>query len=156
MNLSRVIYSQLLPQLDKVLSLDVDTIVTDDISELWEIDLNNYYVAGVRDTPALNKNGLYINAGVLLQNLTNIRNDKRDLQAVFRLNHFKKEYPEQDIINEIYKNKIFELPSEYNSHPLFMNYNPNRKKIIHYAGYRDYFYKEPLVQYYKNICLEEI
>ena len=78
MVLMRAVYSKLFPDLDKILSLDLDTIVNEDISNLWDIDMSNYYVAGVRDTPEFNKNGLYINGGVLMYNLDKIRKDKRD------------------------------------------------------------------------------
>lgn len=156
MVLIRAAYPKIFSDLDYILSLDIDTIVTEDISDLWNLDMSNYYVAGVRDTPEFNKNGLYINAGVMLLNLDKIRKSHRDDQLIFKLNHIKREYVEQDLINETFSNHILELPSEYNSHPLFMNYNPNKHKIIHYAGYHDYFFTEPLVHYYNNLKWEDI
>lgn len=156
MVLIRSVYSKIFPELDKILSLDIDTIVTENIDELWDIDISNYYIAGVRDTPEFNKNGLYINGGVLLCNLKKIREDKMDEKMIFRLNHYREEYAEQDTLNKVYKNHILELPTEYNSHPLFMNYNPNKRKIYHYAGIRNYFFVEPIVRYYLNLKWEEI
>ena len=156
MVLIRAVYSKLFPNLDKILSLDVDTIVNKDISELWELDISNYYVAGVRHTSDFNKNGLYINGGVLLQNLDKIRNDKVDEKMIFRINHYRKEYAEQDILNEVYKNHILELPSQYNSNPAFMNYDPKEPKIYHFAGIRDYFFVNPMVRNYINMSWEEI
>lgn len=155
MVLIRAAYAKIFPDLDKILSLDIDTIVQEDISNLWEIDLSNYYVAGVKDTPEFNKKRLYINGGVLLQNLKKIREDKMDDKMIFYLNHFKKDYAEQDALNELYRNHILELPSEYNSHPLFVGFDPNKRKIIHYAGFHDYFFIEPLVRFYNNLQLED-
>lgn len=156
MVLMRSVYSKLFPDLDKILSLDLDTIVTEDISELWELDMSNYFVAGVRDIPEFNKNGLYVNGGVLFYNLNKIKERKKDELMIYRINHYKKDYAEQDILNEVYKDHILELPSEYNSHPLFMNYNPNKRKIIHYAGFHNYFFTEPIVRYYNNLKWEDI
>ena len=65
MVLIRSVYSKLFPDLDYILSLDIDTIVDKDISAIWNLDMTDYYVAGVRDTPEFNRNGLYINGGVL-------------------------------------------------------------------------------------------
>lgn len=156
MVLIRSVYSKLFPELDTILSLDIDTIVNKDISELWDLDLTNYYVAGVRDTPEFNANGLYINGGVLLQNLKKIREDGVDDKMIYKINHIQKEYAEQDLLNEIYKDHILELPSEYNSHPLFMGYNPRNRKIIHYAGIRSYFFTEQIVRFYNNVKLEDL
>lgn len=156
MVLIRSVYSKLFPNLDTILSLDIDTIVNKNISNLWDINLDGYYIAGVRDTPEFNRNGLYVNGGVLLQNLKKIREDKIDDVMVDKINHIKKDYAEQDLLNEVYKNHILELPSEYNSHPLFMNYNPKNRKIIHYAGFHDYFFTEPLARYYNNVKLEDL
>jgi len=94
MVLIRSVYSKIFPELDKILSLDIDTIVTENIDELWDIDISNYYIAGVRDTPEFNKNGLYVNGGVLLCNLKKIREDKMDEKMIFRLNHYREEYAE--------------------------------------------------------------
>ena len=156
MVLIRSVYSKLFPDLDYILSLDIDTIVDKDISAIWNLDMTDYYVAGVRDTPEFNKNGLYINGGVLFQNLKKIREDKVDEKMIFRINHFRKEYAEQDILNEVYKGHILELPSQYNSHSLFMNYDPKEPKIYHFAGIRDYFFVNPMVRKYINMKWEDI
>lgn len=156
MVLIRAVYTKLFPELDRILSLDLDTIVMEDISDLWNIDMKNYCIAGVRDTPEFNASGLYINGGVLLQDLNNIRASKRDEQMILKINRVKRDYAEQDLMNEVYRGKILELPSEYNSHPLFMNYNPDKCKIKHYAGFHDYFFTEPIVRYYNNLKWEDI
>ena len=156
MVLLRAVYPQLFPQLDVILSLDNDTIVNSDISNLWDIDISNYYIAGVRDTPAFNRNGLYVNAGVLLYNLKKLREDKMDEKMIRALNTIKRDFHEQDLFNEMYKGHILELPTEYNSHPLFVNFDPKKRKIYHYAGFHDYFFTEPLVRFYNNMKLEDL
>lgn len=154
MNQMRLVLAKIFPNLDKILSLDIDTIVLQDITELWDLDMNNFYIAGVRDTAQLNKNGLYINGGVLLQNLDNIRHDKIDDKLLESIHKIKYRFCCQGPINEIMKNKILELPSRYNSCSAFMNYSKDDQKIIHYAGYRNYV-NLPQVKYYENLNIFE-
>ena len=50
MVLLRVVFSQIFPHLDRILTIDNDTIVRDNISELWDLDLEDYYLAGCSET----------------------------------------------------------------------------------------------------------
>lgn len=61
---------------DFCLYLDVDIVVTDDISELWKLPLSDYYVAAVEDFGfdrhrelSMDPNSAYFNSGVMLINL---------------------------------------------------------------------------------------
>ncbi|MBR6127334.1 glycosyltransferase family 8 protein [bacterium] len=73
----------LFPNLDKILYLDSDILVFRDLENLYDIDLNNSYVAAVSDIKAVKcyhfdkKLGLdnYFNSGVMLLNLEKMRND---------------------------------------------------------------------------------
>ena len=49
MVLLRAVYTKMFPELDRVLSIDYDTIVNENISDLWELDLDNYYIAAVEE-----------------------------------------------------------------------------------------------------------
>ena len=69
--------------LEKVIYLDCDVLVFEDIEEMYNLPFNNHYVLGILD---LLSNGLdylglisekYINAGVLLLNLDLIRKDHK-------------------------------------------------------------------------------
>ena len=44
MILLRAAFTKLFPHLDRILSLDCDTIVNDNISDLWDIPLDDYYI----------------------------------------------------------------------------------------------------------------
>ena len=46
MVLLRVVFSKIFPSLDKILTIDNDTIVKSNISELWDMDLGDNYFAG--------------------------------------------------------------------------------------------------------------
>ena len=53
MALLRVCYTKLFPNLDKILQLDVDTVVVDNIDELWGIDLTDKIIDLSVDGPNL-------------------------------------------------------------------------------------------------------
>lgn len=139
-SLIRLYLSSLLKE-DKVLYLDMDLIVKDNIDELWDIDLSNYYIAGVIDEGAktnlmtpnipVDKNH-YINSGVVLFNLKKIREDNKQKDLDNYVNNNKLYYPDQDTLNVIFKNNILFLDNKYNS-SIFTKESPNFK-IYHWAG----------------------
>ena len=155
MVLIRSVYTKIFPHLDRILALDNDTIVNKDISELWDLDLTDYYMAGVRDTKKFNQNFLYVNVGSIMYNLDKIRADKKDEEGISILNYIRLEMPEQDLFNSIFRGKILELPSRYNSNPCFMNFTPLDRAIYHFAGDRT-FPKHPLVKHYANLSYDDI
>lgn len=101
--------------LDKVLYLDADIIVRDDIGILYNIDITDYYGAGVEDIISkskLNEFNLppettYINAGVLLINLKKCRQDHMVEKLVEFVNKpWEKAMNDQEIINILWNGKI--------------------------------------------------
>jgi lipopolysaccharide biosynthesis glycosyltransferase len=82
----RIFLPDLLPAVDRVLYLDVDTIVTSDLGALWKVDLRGQYVGAVTNVFQADhvqrtaKLGIkprdYFNAGVLLFNLDLMRVDR--------------------------------------------------------------------------------
>lgn len=121
---------RLLPELDRVIYMDTDTLIQTSLSELWNIDMNDCSCAGVLGTVNLKSTwdelktypnaedfagvrGKYINDGVMLMNLKWIRNWNPD--ALF-LQMSKKNYHylEQDIFNITCKDHIRILHPKYN------------------------------------------
>lgn len=122
----RLMLPEILKDIDKVLYLDCDIIVSSSIQSLWEIDINNYAVAGIRDR--INDNirlynrlryalsDGYINAGVLLINLKKWREEEVFERA---LNISEKDPAilknhDQDIINILFHDSKKILPFKYN------------------------------------------
>ena len=123
----------ILQGLDKVLYLDGDTIVMKDLLSLYNLNLDNYYAAGVKDYWSVTKDpdyykiiGIesmdqYINSGVLLMNLDKMRNDnlKKEFSAYIKKNHCSKKrigkYHDQDVINYTCYGKILHIPLKYNA-----------------------------------------
>ena len=101
MSLLRVCYTKLFPKLDKVLQLDVDTLVVDDISSLWDIDLNGKMFAAVEEYHSSYKpyGPKYYNIGVAMFNLTQIRKERADDFSIGFLNCTATPYIDQDAWN---------------------------------------------------------
>ena len=147
MALIKAAFTKLFPQLDIILSLDLDTIVNENISDLWDIDVSNYYIAAVEEPKKTYDNFTYINIGVALFNLKKLREDKKDDEIIYLLNSIKLGYPEQDAINILCQNYIYSLPADYNIN----NYTQkaSHRKIIHYAAIKNW-QNLPLIQKYEN------
>ena len=153
MVLLRAAYTKIFPQLDKILSIDVDTIVNQNISQLWDLDLTNYYIAAAQEQELTKQQGSYINMGVAMMNLKKIRQDKKDDQLIASLNTYWYRYKEQDCFNEIFRGNIYILPSDYNV--CIQSQKPYREKITHFAGIYE-LEKFPHFNYYKNLPIQNI
>ena len=132
----RCYFSKILKE-DKILYIDADAIVVDDISELWNIDLKDSVLAGTREpgawdsylwTYGLDNN--YINSGVLLMDLKKIREENLDDSMIYLLNHNKYAFPDQDVINLVCRNRITYISNIYNSTET--TGIVDNAKIIHY------------------------
>lgn len=109
---------------DKCIYLDTDTIVMTDLQELFDTSLDYCYIAGVwhplikreekicRDAK-IPSHDQYINAGVLLMNISSLRKDgmvKRFLELIPQ----NMPVQDQDIINHACYGKIALIPFKYN------------------------------------------
>ncbi len=158
----------LIPKLidsEKCVYLDSDLVVEDDISHLFDIDMTGYCVAGVRDL-SISKNiqsshakllGIpttenYIQAGVLLMNLKEIRRLGLDSKLIKIGSSKVFPYNDQDVLNLVFYGKIKNLDLCYNTVSLNIIrrdnalvemygrenvYKAKKKPVIfHYAGVR--------------------
>lgn len=130
MTLMRAALSKVLPQEDRVLLLDPDTIVEDDISPIWTTDLTYAYFAGVLETRNNDHTPPYYNAGVMLMNLAKLRADGLDDKIIATINTTRYRHLEQDVLNFLCKPFIVSLPSEYNSS--FVTDTTTHPRITHY------------------------
>ena len=149
MAMMRAALCYLLPHHDKVLSLDIDTIVVQDISDLWDIDLgDNYFVACVEPDRCWGGKWhketdprMYYNVGVTMFNLKKMREDKAE-EIIQDLNVSKYDFIEQDCMNKLCQGGILNLSNDFNC----MKYSGYQycghsfdPKIIHFAGIKDWF-----------------
>ena len=125
----------------KCIYLDVDICVNKDLSELFNIDIGNNYIAGVVDPryffsekkncKRLNLPSMkyYVNAGVLLMNIKQIREDNMT-QKFIKLTTRTYDFQEQDILNIACYGKILTLPPKYNALITRLKENNPTKKFI--------------------------
>lgn len=130
----------------KALYLDSDTIVLDDLSDLYNADLGDFALAAALDDGFYGNELLdlhcdeYFNSGVLLINLDYWREFNVGERCLdFAKNNPEKiNWPDQDALNYILKGLWFEIPISYNFQDASFekrcpssNYLP---KIIHFTG----------------------
>ena len=151
MVLMRGAYSKIFPQYDRILSLDVDTIVDADISELWDLPIDEYYMSATPQRPPWPANG-YVNVGVTLFNLKKLR-DGTDDEVIHLLNTLYMRWVEQDALNHVCRGKIYPMPARYN-HNEFVNREPE-PKIHHFAAIANWSGSR-FVEKYRDIPLDEI
>ncbi|MCQ2789231.1 MAG: glycosyltransferase family 8 protein [bacterium] len=152
---ARILVGSLIPQnIDKVLYLDADILVREDISKLYNINIDNFTVAMTPYIEERSPLGKY-NGGVVLINLKKWREEKAEEKV---LEYTKKALSEiketdtnippidQDAYNIIFKNKILSLDSKWNTASFMyfqnvLNHSTNEIKwndkayINHYYGY---------------------
>lgn len=144
MVLMRAALSQILPREDIVLSLDCDTIIRGDIGGLWDIDLTDWYLAGVREPLKSRQYGrTYINFGVALMNLKRLRETRKDFEIIEALNTRHYEFPEQDCVSELCAGGILTIPGEYNVTPFT---EPSDRVLIRHYAANPGWYQEDEVQ----------
>ena len=145
----RYLLAEFLSEEDKALYLDADLVVNGNLSDFYDMDISDYYVAGVEDLfikdKGLKKNinlsddDLYINTGVLLMNLDKMRQDNipsKLLQTTKEKSDIFS-FADQDCINLVCQGKIKQVDSIYN----FTMRNVRKEKakrkhacIIHFTG----------------------
>lgn len=99
---------------DKILYLDTDVLLSGDIGELYDVDVKDYDLAGVRDHYGrffIYPN--YLNSGVMLWNLKAIREKKIFRRATKLCNNKRMLLMDQSAINKYAKKKLI-LPPRFN------------------------------------------
>ena len=164
----RLFIPVMFPKYDKCIYVDADTVISDDISRLYNEDLGNNYLGCIVDKSTIDNEILasyfeevvgiprdkYINSGVLLMNTKKLRELKIDEKFLdlYTKYGFDVIAPDQDYINSMCCGHIKYLSDIYDAMP-----NPNNKEvenpvIIHYnlflkpwqyedVQYYDYFWK---------------
>lgn len=124
---SRLFIPDLFPDLEKMIYLDVDVIVTGDIGEMYDMDLGRYALGAVAaDYGASKEKWLadmkmdmahhYFNAGILLMNPKELHNDdflNKISDIANRYNAFIK-LGDQDLLNKYFNAQYLELPWRFN------------------------------------------
>lgn len=148
----RIFIAQMFPQFDKGIYLDADTVVTGDISRLYEVNLGKKYLLGAVNDFSIKKNkafmdyvekvvGIprdkYFNSGVLLLNLAEMRHLRFDEHFLYLLVRydFDTVAPDQDYLNAMCYGRVKLLPSEWDAMPAKGVEPMKEPSIVHYNLY---------------------
>lgn len=144
----RLFIPAMFPQYDKGIYIDSDVVLTSDIAELYDIEIgdnligacNDLSIADIPPLVAYTENAVgvnkheYINSGVLLMNLKQMR--EVDLEGHFLnlLNtyHFDSIAPDQDYLNAMCNGKIYYLDESWDAMPNDAKPPLAHTKLIHY------------------------
>ena len=126
---AHMIVGEVLPKnVDRVLCIDSDMLVLDSLQEMWNTNLDDYYIAGCEGAPgsvALEKemgidpSHVHCNGGLMLINLETVRRDKIEekykeyIQSVFNQGRSLAAY-EEEVMNKCCYPKVYILPARYN------------------------------------------
>lgn len=114
MDMIRLALSEVLPDEDRVLWLDIDTIVCKDISPLLDIDLAGN-VCAMTEEPVRNKYPFkYYNAGVCLFDLDKLRRSGRYRLMIDRINREAFTAQSQDMLNLYCQGEVLSIGPEWN------------------------------------------
>ncbi len=111
----------LLPQIEKIIYLDGDIVMADDIQEVWEMNINSYSLAAISIQSVssiypelIGKNTF--NAGFLVMNMKRIR-ETGALERIHEIaTNFKDKLNlfDQDILNLVFCDETLRLPVRWN------------------------------------------
>ncbi len=160
----RLIAGRIFPGVKKMLYLDSDTLVQDDLTQLFNTDVSQYVIGAVRDMAptedAVCENaiyvrefiarylthGIYVNSGVLLINMEKMTN-LIDKMLVLDI---PLKYPDQDILNAATDGQIYLLPLRYNFAPgvkipakfvgADVDTTPENAAVLHFYSGKPYIY----------------
>ena len=121
----RLVLSELLSNLDKVIYLDCDIIVRQNLAALYTaIDLKDNYLAAVFEAPLEHQleyiqslgieSNNYFNSGFLVMNLDQLRKDGMASKFIEAAKQDGLQFPDQDVLNQLCQSKTLSLSPVYN------------------------------------------
>ena len=156
----RLFIASLFPEYEKAIYLDADVVLNRDLTEFFDLPLNENLVGAISDDIVANhpdfiryaEEGLgipaprYFNSGVLLMNLAGFRREKIGEQFFDLLNHYHFDTiaPDQDYLNHLCRDRVLYVEKGWNKMSLDENYD-GMPALIHY----NMFFKPWL---YRKVC----
>lgn len=143
----RLFIPTLYPQYDKALYIDPDTVVRSDIAKLYNINIGNKLVGATTDEfvmslpkiqpymtkcLGLNKITDYFNAGVLIMNLKQMREQDFEGKFIELLAKYKFVVQDQDYLNVICKNQVHYVSGLWDKMPCIEDVDVSKIHLIHY------------------------
>lgn len=160
----RLCLPKYLADYDKCIYLDSDTVICGDLRTLYECNVDDYFLAGVKafgyhtmkdNEKYCKRNGLpaldqYINAGVLLINLKRMRKEGIDKQFTELLYKQSYDSQDQDIINICCYGKIKFIPLKFNAMTTRLYGNDELLLKVYSRTELDEARKNPIIIHYAD------
>lgn len=155
----RLFIAEMFPKYDKVLYIDCDTVVCEDIANLYNYELGNNYIGGVRDQLVVQteifgnyvekvlgiSRGAYFNAGVVLINCEQFRKKHMLKKFIELLNIYTFVVAQdQDYLNILCKDKVLWVDPRWNVQMVENSLiDEKQAKLIHYnLAVKPWHYKD--------------
>lgn len=149
MNMMRAMTPLIFPKHEKLLTLDADTIVMDDISDVLDLEMGERdYFSAVKEPEKTRDGFLYVNLGVTLWNLAAMRESGIMPKIISALESKEYNWVLQDCLNDLCRGHIAEMPPEYNVTRYTQTGRDQEKKIVHYAGDPFWYEKDVFLTYH--------
>ena len=182
----RIFIPNLFKEYDKVLYLDADIIIVDDVANLYNIDMGDNLLSGTTDgvvrlvdqfkdyvveAVGVDKWENYINSGVLVMNTKELRKSKIEEKFLYLLTkyNFDTVAPDQDYLNALCKNRITYFSKYWDFMPnVDADYKDEDLHLIHYNMFQkpwnypdmrcaEYFIKyAKMTEYYDFIKMQAV
>ena len=139
-NFLKVRYPSILP-VAKVIHLDIDTIVCDDLSEMFDTDLTEKWVGAVQEYKGKYKpfGKTYYNMGVAVINLEQMRKDNIEQVMQDYLNEVPQPWADQDAWNKygLEQQKFVPLDIRWNEN--VMTGTTSSPAIVHFCSIKNWY-----------------
>lgn len=180
-SLQKIFLAEYLLELKKILYLDADTLVQNDLGELYNTDISKEYVGAVKDglmyqypehiaEIGLKERNFYFNSGVMLLNLDKIRKENIIRKAIIYFNTHNEVFGDQDVLNVVFGNKIKPISYRYNCNSTFFeekdtkflstfweeNIPENHKDVYDTAVILHFAGYKPWTEFYTNQYLKTL
>ncbi len=145
-------YAPLILKYDKIIYLDCDTIVIDDIEKLYNEDLENKPIAMIMDfTYYTNEIYTNLNSGVLVFNTKEFKKQKireKCLDVLKKNTNYR--FPDQTALNIVCKDNMKVLKPMYNYQTNLASYDKFKTKIRK-KKYKDLFVEQPIIIHFTYV-----
>ncbi len=181
----RLFIPDLYPNLDKIVYLDSDIVLLDDVANLYNIDIGFNLVGAVPDgavrsvrefqdyvelVVGMSDYKNYFNAGILIMNLEELRKFRFQVKFLYLLDMIKfRVAQDQDYLNRLCKGRVKIIDSAWNTMPgALPEHRALKAKLVHFnlsnkpwhldnVPFQDYFWKyAKKTEFYEEIkCIKD-
>lgn len=145
-------YAPLIIENEKIIYLDCDIIVVDDIAKLYYEDIESKTVAMVVDfRNYINETNMYFNSGVIVLNTKEFEKQEIRKKCIEELRkNTTYQFPDQTALNIVCKNNVKILKPMYN-YQVSLAFNNTFKRKISKKKFKNLFIEKPIIIHFSYI-----